>query len=138
MKYVCTVCGYIYDEEKEGRPFSELTECPMCRQPVSRFKPVEEDPAPAPAADGADPLAYDPVYARSDASARYMDEIHEMAVSGRMIDAAMGTQKPLPSWDEILLLGAQLDPAPLDDGAPVGTMTVLGKNAKQPMLLQTA
>ena len=137
MKYVCTVCGYIFDEEKEGRPFSELTECPMCRQPVSKFKPMEEEPAPAPAADGSSPLAYDPAYARSDASARYMDEIHEMAVSGHPIDAAMGTLKPLPSWDEILLLGAQLDPPPLDDGAQVFTMTVIGKNAKQPMLLQT-
>lgn len=36
-KYKCSVCGYIYDEEKEGKPFSELTECPVCKQPVSEF-----------------------------------------------------------------------------------------------------
>ena len=24
MKYVCTVCGYVYDEEKEGVPFAAL------------------------------------------------------------------------------------------------------------------
>ena len=24
-RYRCTVCGYIYDEEKEGKPFSALT-----------------------------------------------------------------------------------------------------------------
>jgi len=32
-KYVCTVCGYTYDEEAEGIKFSELPEdwvCPIC------------------------------------------------------------------------------------------------------------
>ncbi len=43
MVYKCTVCGYIYDEEKEGKPFSELKECPVCKQPPSAFVPVEEE-----------------------------------------------------------------------------------------------
>ena len=43
---------------------------------------------------------------------------------------------PMPSWDDILLLGAQLNPAPLDDDAPVTTMTVIGKHAKRPMILE--
>ncbi len=33
MKYVCTVCGYVYDEEAEGKKFDELPddyECPLC------------------------------------------------------------------------------------------------------------
>ena len=33
MKYECVVCGYIYDEEKEGIKLSELSEeweCPDC------------------------------------------------------------------------------------------------------------
>ncbi len=33
MKYVCTVCGYVYDEEAEGKKFKELPddyECPLC------------------------------------------------------------------------------------------------------------
>lgn len=25
----CSVCGYEYDEDKEGVPFSELKECPQ-------------------------------------------------------------------------------------------------------------
>ena len=29
MKYKCPVCGYIYDEEKEGKPLSELGKCPI-------------------------------------------------------------------------------------------------------------
>ena len=32
-KYRCSVCGFIYDEEREGRPFSELSECPSAVSP---------------------------------------------------------------------------------------------------------
>lgn len=45
MKYRCTVCGHIYDEEKEGVKFADLPDtwvCPTCRQPKSKFVPVEE------------------------------------------------------------------------------------------------
>lgn len=58
-----------------------------------------------------------------------------MAVTGKSISGAMGTQMPMPNWDDILLLGAQLNPAPLDDSAYVNTTTVIGKNAKRPMIL---
>ncbi len=33
MKYVCEVCGYVYDEEAEGTKWEELSEdyeCPLC------------------------------------------------------------------------------------------------------------
>ena len=33
MRYVCTICGYIYDEAKEGVPFAQLPDtwvCPLC------------------------------------------------------------------------------------------------------------
>ena len=41
MKYVCSVCGYAYDEEKEGAAFSELPSdwrCLVCGAPISAFK----------------------------------------------------------------------------------------------------
>lgn len=28
--YRCRACGYIFDESLEGKPFSTLTECPLC------------------------------------------------------------------------------------------------------------
>ncbi len=59
-----------------------------------------------------------------------------MAVSGTTISGAMGTKMPMPGWDDILLLGAQLNPAPLEEDAPVSTMTVIGKHAKRPMILE--
>jgi pyruvate oxidase len=43
-KWKCTVCGYIYDESKEGIPFTELPEdwtCPQCGAPQSAFIQIE-------------------------------------------------------------------------------------------------
>ena len=45
MKYKCTVCGHIYDEEKAGVKFADLPDdwkCPLCKQPKSKFEPVNE------------------------------------------------------------------------------------------------
>lgn len=115
-KYKCSVCGYIYDEEKEGKPFSKLAECPVCKQPVSEFRKVEDDK---------------PVVSNY----RYMKEIQQMAATGEPIIEAMGTGMPMPGWDDILILGAQLNPAPLDEHADVDITTVIGKHAKKPMIL---
>ena len=46
MKYKCMVCGHIYDEEKAGVKFADLPDdwkCPICKQPKSKFEPVNED-----------------------------------------------------------------------------------------------
>ncbi len=43
-KWKCTVCGYIYDEDKEGKKFSELGPdwlCPICGAPKSAFEILE-------------------------------------------------------------------------------------------------
>ena len=48
----------------------------------------------------------------------------------------MGTRLPMPSWEDILILGAQLDPMPLDEHAEVKTTTVIGKHAKKPLILE--
>lgn len=48
MKYVCQVCGYIYDEEKEGVPFASLPsdwKCPLCGAAKSDFAPQKEKAA---------------------------------------------------------------------------------------------
>ena len=42
----------------------------------------------------------------------------------------------MPGWEDILILGAQLNPMPLDEHAPVETKTVIGKKAKKPMVLE--
>lgn len=136
----CTVCGYIFDEEKEGKLFEQLTECPLCKQPTDKFIRVEEvqtveSDQTEPNEDSNEDLSYDSTLVRNDPSCRYMKEIHQMAVTGKSIHAAMGTQMPMPGWDDILILGAQLNPLPLNDEDPVVTTTVIGKNAKRPMIL---
>ena len=43
-KYVCSVCGYEYDEEVEGVPFAELGDdwtCPICCVEKENFEIVE-------------------------------------------------------------------------------------------------
>ena len=42
MKYVCMICGHVYDEEAEGVPFAELPEdwtCPTCGVGKENFEP---------------------------------------------------------------------------------------------------
>ena len=46
MKYICSVCGYVYDEEAEKIPFASLPDdwvCPMCRAPKNLFVPEESE-----------------------------------------------------------------------------------------------
>ena len=112
-KYKCGVCGFIYDEAKEGASFADLVVCPVCKRPATNFKKVEEEaaaqevvevPATEPKAEAPAPsLAYDPQYARHDTSNRYMAEIHEMAVTGKSISGAMGTKMKMPNWEDILI-----------------------------------
>ena len=44
MKYVCKICGYVYDEEAEGTPFAELLDdylCPLCGVGKDEFEITE-------------------------------------------------------------------------------------------------
>lgn len=144
MVYKCSVCGYEYNEEKEGKPFSELTECPICKQPPEKFNAIEaENPTTActttenddSCTAGSSDLIYPAETRKTDGNYRYMKEIHEMAVTGKSAIEAMGTQMKMPNWDDVLILGAQLNPMPLDEHAEVSLQTVIGKHAKQPMTL---
>lgn len=124
-KYKCSVCGYLYEEEAEGKPFSEIKECPVCKQPAEVFAKTENQKNVKNGEQG------------NGHEYRYMKEIQEMAASGKPIIEAMGTKMPMPGWDDILLLGAQLNPPPLEEHAQVNTRTVIGKHAKQPMILES-
>ena len=51
-KFKCFVCGYIFDEEQAGIPFSEITECPICAESRDIFRRMdEEEPAKEEAAE---------------------------------------------------------------------------------------
>ena len=122
--YRCRFCGSIYDEEKEGVPVSDLKVCPVCMVTADKLVRAEDGTGggKTPDREKEEPVkkqetretckdcggsteeaeSYDPEYARTQTDARYMDEIHEMAVKGQSIIAAMGTQMPMPGWDDIL------------------------------------
>lgn len=135
-KYRCSICGYIYDEEREGAPFADLKECPVCHQPAEKFTLCTENRGEQPDSPRELKLDYPKEFVRRDTACRYMEEIHEMAVTGKSLSAAMATELPMPSWDEILFLGAQLDPMPLEEHAPVDTSVVIGTHAAKPLVLE--
>lgn len=160
-KYRCPMCGWVYDEEAEGAPFAEFGACPLCGTPASEFYPVADDgvtpidagsagsggggegdaphdapPAPSDADDGASGLSVPASLRRADPSIRHMDTIHRLAERGRVPDGAMATDLPLPSWDDVLVLGAQLDPMPLAEDAEVDISCTIGPGAARPLVLE--
>ena len=146
-KYRCPMCGWVYDEDVEGAPFSTLERCPMCGADASGFYRVaddgvtplpdgEADVAPAPATEGADAsLAVPAELRRVDPTIRHMDTIHALAEHGRLADGAMATTLPLPAWEDILVRGAQLDPMPLQEEDTPDISVTIGAQAARPLVL---
>ena len=136
MIYKCTICGHIHNEEATGIPLNELDVCPICKQDITKFVEVENSKSTE-NTDVKTELSYDKNYAKSDKDIRAMDAIHQMAITGESIVAAMYTELPMPNWDEILILGNQLNPQPLEGDVDVSTKTVIGKNAKRPLVIES-
>ena len=149
-KYRCKVCGEIYDEEYEGVRFEDLPDdwrCPLCNSPKSAFVLMEEgggdvqgSAAPTtspvqPEVRADDGISVDERLVRHDGGV--MDDIHAMAETGRSVDGAMETELPVPGFDDILFLGAQLATMPCDSDADVSIRTVIGRKAKRPMELES-
>ena len=43
-RFVCSVCGFVYDEAEQGIPFADLPDdwtCPICGSEKSLFEPEE-------------------------------------------------------------------------------------------------
>lgn len=144
MKYKCLICGYIYDDNKENIPFSELPDdwkCPVCGAPKSMFEPLKEvndQPKEVKEVKVSTIESYLKEYERTNDNIEvHMDEIHEMSKTGESIISAMGTTLPVISWKDILILGSQLNPSPLMENEDVSLKTIIGKHAKKPMVLES-
>jgi glutamate synthase domain-containing protein 2/rubredoxin len=138
--YECGVCGNIYDEAVENASFGGLEanwECSVCGAPKRAFSCPDDDMPARRERDrsgGANPLGYPAGLCRAGNGCEAgMERIHRIAVTGETVPGPVCTRPPLPSWDDILFLGAQLDPLPLDADAVVDTETIIGKNAEKPM-----
>lgn len=63
MRYICQVCGYVYDDAKEKVPFEALPDnwkCPLCGALKSDFKPESVPQMPQPEAAASKPTAAAP------------------------------------------------------------------------------
>lgn len=141
-KYRCILCGYIYDDSKEEVPFEDLPDdwtCPMCGEAKSSFVEIKEEKHQEQENNINNTVSdYLKEYIRNeDEKETYMKDIHKMAESGKSIISAMGTNKKVISWDDILILGNQLNPAPLLESDEVCLKTVIGKHAKKPMVIDS-
>ena len=142
-KYKCLLCGYIYDDEKEKIKFEDLSDdwkCPLCGADKSAFEEIKDDTGVLKefinVSNSNNVESYLKEYIRNnDEYETHMNDIHMMAITGNSIISAMGTKLPLPSWNDILILGNQLNPPPLLESEEVNTKTIIGKNAKKPMIL---
>lgn len=137
MIYKCLICGHIHNEEATGVLLKDLDKCPTCKQNISNFVEVENSDSISEIQKETLDLSYPKEFAKSDKDIRQMDAIHQMAISGQSLIAAMYTDLPMPNWDDILLLGCQLNPQPLESDIDVNTTTVIGKTAKKPLVIES-
>jgi len=141
--YICSVCDHIYDEEKEGVAWDDLPDdwtCPVCESPKSYFKLQEsetEESTRGEAEQKADESSLDQFKRSSDDLETTMADIHAMAESGHPVIEAMRTKKPVVSWDDILIMGAQLAKIPRNDDDDINTRTTIGPRAKHPLVIET-
>jgi glutamate synthase domain-containing protein 2/CDGSH-type Zn-finger protein/rubredoxin len=67
----------------------------------------------------------------------HMADIHRISVTRESLIEPMRTKKPVISWDDILIMGAQLAKIPLNAEESVNTRTVIGPKAKHPLIIET-
>lgn len=140
--YKCTVCGEIYDESEESVLFADLPDdwvCPLCHSPKGAFILVGD---PEPETIDAEAVAVvTPKVSKVDhpisQSSDIFDDIRFMAATGESISEAMDTTLYVPGFEKILFLGSQLNRKPLNESVSVNTTTVIGKNARKPMVLSS-
>jgi len=143
-QYRCEVCQYTYDEAQEGTDWDGLPEgwvCPVCESPKDYFA-LFEKAAPKPQIEQVGETSIESEYASdlgriSDETETFMADIHKMAVTGSSISEPMRTTEPVISWDDILVKGAQLAKIPLNHDDPVNVQTIIGPEAKQPLVIET-
>ncbi len=141
--YECLVCGTIYDEDKEGKRWDQLTDnwvCPVCESGKSHYKLAEESvtgSVKSKEVTGNISGYPDKLLRASDDLEIHMSDIHKISDTGESIIEPMRTKSLTFSWDEILFKGAQLAKFPLNHDDPVKTKTIIGPNSREPLIIET-
>jgi methylamine---glutamate N-methyltransferase subunit C len=130
----CPICDsdrthLVLIPEESPAPIDRSFICSVCgSKNTVPFRHGEGEPQPA----------YQEEWARkSDALEVYMEDIHTMSVTGESIIEPMRTKKPVISWDDILIKGAQIARIPVGIDVPVNARTVIGPGAKVPLVIET-
>ena len=124
-RYKCRVCGHEFDESLGKIGEDGALHCPVCNAAAELLCEVKTEN-----------ITCSSGWERADDSIRHMADIHQMAMSGEPIIEGMGMKRTVPAWEDILILGAQLDPMPLEHYEEVDTVTIIGKHAQKPMVLE--
>lgn len=146
--YRCSVCNVFEYEPDRGNsltnvhPGTDPSEfppdwaCPICGSDRTHLNPVPNDSVPDEHSESrAGYLAEWERY--SDELEVYMADIHTMAVTGESVIEPMRTKKPVISWDDILIKGAQIARIPLNKDTEVNTRTVIGPSSRHPLVIET-
>jgi len=142
-RYQCMACDYIYDETAESVKWADLSDdwlCPICGADKSVFMLMEGAAGEPPANENPPAkkaISITDLLRKSDELETTMADIHAMADSGESILEAMRTKNPAVSWDDILIMGAQLAKLPLNHDNPVNTQTTIGPGAKKPLIIES-
>ena len=140
-KYECSLCSFVYDEEKEGVRWEDLPDdwtCPVCGSGKKHFKLISRTSArPEKKTNFAVDTEYLGEWSRShDEFETHMADIHRIAVEGRTVIDPMRSRVRAFEWSEILFKGAQLSKLPLNKSQPVSTRTVIGPAAEVPLVIE--
>ncbi len=138
--YRCTICDTLFDEDKDGCNWEQLADdwaCTVCDSGKTLWQPMAAESAasapPVEATQGGDAI---PAKSFDDIETA-MADIHTMAATGESIIEPMRTRQPSFTWDDILIMGAQLARIPLNPDQPVNTQTVIGPRAAHPLVIDT-
>jgi methylamine---glutamate N-methyltransferase subunit C len=144
-KYVCSVCGFIYDGDQEGISWDAVPRdwaCPGCGSDEFLFNRLDDDKATTQEPATSDVQA--PPIVRNTPIEPTLELIHSLARDGlekvghHGPMGAMGVPRPtFPQWDDIQILPAQLARKPLAEDVGVGTELVIGPNAQKPLRMET-
>ncbi len=163
---VCNVFEYdsslgdVHTKIKPGtipEDFPQSWECPICGADSSHLEPVEEEvketveifesqvcprcgrshTIAVSHRDQIDLHSYLGEWKRQGDELEYhMADIHKMSATVESVIEPMRTRRPVISWDDVLIRGAQLARLPLNKDVDVNTRTVIGRNALFPLVME--
>jgi glutamate synthase domain-containing protein 2 len=129
----CWICGAKKDHlkplfESTSEELKKVVTCPICGKVHSYSEYLQEQ----------EMESYQAPWRRnSDETESHMMEIQQISLVNKSLNEPMRTKAPVISWEDILILGAQLASIPLNRDEEVNTRTIIGPGAKRPMVIET-